>query len=139
MGSSESVLWVGEPVARRDPITSEGRQSGARMSDLAAKNCNLWKRGQPPLAGDAIARLAAQLGGDWQVVDDHQLECTYEFANFVDALAFTNRIGELAEEQNHHPDIHLSWGKVKLVIWTHDADGLTENDFVWAAKADLRR
>ncbi len=108
------------------------------MSKLASKQCIPCKRGDPPLAAQPIRALQAELGGNWQVVDDHHLECEYTFKDFASALAFTTRIGELAEEQNHHPDIHLSWGKVKLVIWTHDANGLTESDFVWAAKADQR-
>lgn len=116
-----------------------GAQHGSPMSELASKQCALWKRGDPPLGSEAIRELRAQLGGDWRVVKDHHLECEYRFADFVEALAFTNRVGDLAEEQNHHPDIHLSWGKVALVIWTHDAGGLTENDFVWAAKADQLR
>jgi 4a-hydroxytetrahydrobiopterin dehydratase len=61
------------------------------------------------------------------------------FDNFRDALGFTNRVGELAEEQGHHPDIELAWGRVKLTVWTHKIDGLTESDFIWAAKADQIR
>jgi 4a-hydroxytetrahydrobiopterin dehydratase len=73
------------------------------------------------------------------VVDGHHLEKEYRFDNFRDALEFTNEVGELAEEQGHHPDIELSWGRVKLSVWTHKIDGLTESDFIWAAKADLLR
>jgi 4a-hydroxytetrahydrobiopterin dehydratase len=72
------------------------------------------------------------------VVDGHHLEKEYRFPNFVDALAFVNRVGALAEEQGHHPDIYLAWGKAKLTLWTHKIDGLTESDFVFAAKADKR-
>jgi 4a-hydroxytetrahydrobiopterin dehydratase len=70
------------------------------------------------------------------LVNDHHLEREYEFPDFEQALAFTNRIGEMSEEQNHHPEIYLTWGKVRLKIYTHKIDGLTESDFVWAAKAD---
>lgn len=70
------------------------------------------------------------------MVDEHHLEKTYPFKDFREALAFTNRVGELAENQGHHPDIYLAWGKVQLKIWTHKIDGLTESDFVFAAKAD---
>ena len=72
----------------------------------------------------------------WQVVDGHHLEKTYRFADFGEALAFTNRIGAVAERQGHHPDIHLTWGKVGVSIWTHKIDGLTESDFILAAKFD---
>ena len=108
------------------------------MSDLAAKECVPCKGGVPPLAGAELAALERQLGGGWRVVDGHHLEKEFRFPNFVDALAYVNRVGALAEEQGHHPDIYLTWGKVKLTIWTHKIDGLTESDFVFAAKADTR-
>ena len=106
------------------------------MSDLASKQCIPCKGDVPPLAGEALEALAEELGGGWRVVDGHHLAKEFRFGNFVDALAFTNRIGELAEEQGHHPDIHLSGGKARIEICTHKIDGLTESDFVWAAKAD---
>jgi pterin-4a-carbinolamine dehydratase len=74
--------------------------------------------------------------GDRVVCDEHHLERDYKFADFRQALAFTNKVGELAEQQNHHPDIYLAWGKVKLTLWTHKIDGLTESDFIFAAKVD---
>ena len=88
------------------------------------------------MKGKDLARLTGELDGGWQVVDDRQLEKEYRFKDFREALDFTNRIGELAEAQGHHPDIFLAWGKVKLTIWTHKINGLTESDFVLAAKAD---
>lgn len=106
------------------------------MAALHEQQCVPCRGGIPALKGDALARLAGQLNGAWQVVDEHQLEKEYAFKNFRDALAFTNKVGELAEAQGHHPDIYLSWGKVKLTIWTHKINGLTESDFVLAAKAD---
>jgi len=104
--------------------------------DLAGKDCIPCKGGVPPLKGKDLIPLQEQLRGGWKVVDEHHLEKTYPFKDFVQALAFTNKVGELAEAQGHHPDIHLSWGKVKILIWTHKIDGLTESDFVFAAKAD---
>ncbi|MBI2132540.1 MAG: 4a-hydroxytetrahydrobiopterin dehydratase, partial [Candidatus Tectomicrobia bacterium] len=74
--------------------------------------------------------------GGWRVVDEHHLEKEYKFPDFRKAMDFTVRVGELAERQGHHPDIYLAWGKVRLTIWTHKIDGLTESDFVFAAKAD---
>lgn len=104
--------------------------------DLANKECIPCKGGVPPLKGEALAPLMADLGGDWNLVDEHHLEKTYPFKDFVQALAFTNKVGGLAEAQGHHPDLLLSWGKVKVTIWTHKIDGLTESDFIFAAKAD---
>jgi 4a-hydroxytetrahydrobiopterin dehydratase len=106
------------------------------MSTLAKKNCVPCTGAVPRLKGQGLAKLGKQLKGRWKVVKGHHLEKEYEFKNFVEALAFTNRVGKLAEAQGHHPDIYLAWGKVKLTIWTHKIDGLTESDFIFAARAD---
>jgi len=106
------------------------------MTDLASKECVPCKGGVAPLRGTALHALQAQLGEPWSVIDEHHLTKEYRFKNFREALDFTNRVGELAEEQAHHPDILLAWGKVQITIWTHKIDGLTESDFVFAAKAD---
>ena len=106
------------------------------MSDLADKTCTPCRGGVPPLEGEELERLAGELGGGWQVVDGHHLEKEYRFPDFRQALEFTNRIGELAEEVDHHPNIFLTWGRVRVELWTHKIDGLNEADFVWAAKAD---
>lgn len=98
--------------------------------------CVPCKGGVPPLKGGELQGLAGELGNGWEVVDEHHLEKEYRFRNFREALDFTDRVGELAEEQGHHPDIYLAWGKVRLQIWTHKIDGLHESDFVLAAKAD---
>lgn len=92
--------------------------------------------GHTALAGKALNDLYALLGKDWQLVDDHHLERTYTFKNFSDALAFTNQIGELAEAADHHPELCLAWGRVKLTIWTHSIGGLSEADFIFAARSD---
>ena len=105
-------------------------------SDLAAKTCVPCRGGVPPLGAEEIKALLAQLGSEWTVVDEHHLHKTYAFKDFADALAFTNRAGAVAEEQGHHPDILLAWGKVGITIWTHKIDGLTESDFVLAAKLE---
>ena len=106
------------------------------MTALAEQQCVPCKGGMPPLKGAELAKLAGELGGGWQVVAEHQLEKEYKFKDFREALAFTNKVGALAEAQEHHPDIYLTWAKVKLTIWTHKIDGLTESDFVMAAKAN---
>ncbi len=106
------------------------------MSELAAKECIPCKGGVPPLKGNELKALLGRLGGGWRVVDEHHLEKEYLLKNFREALDYTNKVGELAEAQGHHPDIYLAWGKVKLTLWTHKIDGLTESDFILAAKAD---
>ncbi|HEY3857415.1 MAG TPA: 4a-hydroxytetrahydrobiopterin dehydratase [Verrucomicrobiae bacterium] len=106
------------------------------MGNLAEKVCVPCKGGVPPLAGDELKNLAGQLGNDWHVIDEHHLEREFKFKDFRAALDFTNRVGELAEQWNHHPDIYLAWGKVKLTLWTHKIDGLTESDFIFAAKVN---
>jgi 4a-hydroxytetrahydrobiopterin dehydratase len=107
------------------------------MSELAQKQCVPCRGGVPPLKGRELKALQEQLEGGWTVVSEHHLEKEYKFKDFRQALDFANKIGELAESQGHHPDIYLAWGKVKVTIWTHKIDGLTESDFVFAAKADL--
>jgi 4a-hydroxytetrahydrobiopterin dehydratase len=106
------------------------------MSELASKKCVPCKGGVAPLEGDELQALHAKLGRGWKIVGEHHLVKDYRFSNFREALDFTNRVGEMAEEEGHHPDIELSWGKVRLLVWTHKIDGLTESDFIWAAKAD---
>jgi 4a-hydroxytetrahydrobiopterin dehydratase len=104
--------------------------------ELAKKKCVPCQGGIPPLKGDDLRRLAEQLGGGWQVVEEHHLEKEYRFPDFRAALEFTNRLGEIAESEGHHPDILLSWGRVHVSIFTHKIDGLTESDFILAAKYD---
>ena len=106
------------------------------MSDLASQQCVPCKGGVPALKGQELSALLARLGHGWRVVDEHHLEKEYQFKDFAEALAFTNRVGAVAEQQGHHPDIYLTWGKVRLTVWTHKIDGLTESDFVFAAKAE---
>ena len=104
--------------------------------ELAAKQCAPCRGGVPPLTGTALPGMVKLLGGDWQCVNEHHLEKAYKFKNFVDALAFTNTVGAIAEEENHHPDILTTWGMAKVTIWTHKIDGLTESDFIFAAKVE---
>lgn len=102
--------------------------------DLAQKECVSCKGGVPPLRGAELNKLKKQLGGNWQAPKEHHLEKEFKFADFREALDFTVKVGELAERVGHHPDIYLSWGKVRVEIWTHKIDGLTESDFILAAK-----
>jgi 4a-hydroxytetrahydrobiopterin dehydratase len=87
----------------------------------------------PPLKGEALTSLQGQVPG-WNVIEEHHITKSFTFPDFREALGFVNRVGDLAEEQGHHPDVYLSWGKVEVKLWTHKVDGLTENDFIMAAK-----
>jgi len=105
------------------------------MNELSSKQCVPCRGGVPPLEGDEISKLLQQLQG-WEVVNDHHLKKSFRFADFRESLSFVNRVGALAEEQGHHPDICFGWGKAEITIWTHKIDGLTESDFILAAKID---
>jgi 4a-hydroxytetrahydrobiopterin dehydratase len=102
---------------------------------LAQKHCVSCEGGTLPLKGEALKPYAAQVPL-WTIAREHQLEREIKFPDFVTALAFVNRIGAIAEAEGHHPDIELGWGRVGVKIYTHAADGLTENDFILAAKID---
>ncbi len=104
------------------------------MSELSKRECIPCKGGIPPLKGNPLTTLQKKLGSHWKIVHEHHLEKEFEFKNFKEALRFTNKVGNLAEEQAHHPDIYLAWGLVRIAIWTHKIDGLTESDFILAAK-----
>ena len=105
------------------------------MTRLARKTCKPCQGGEPPLKGQQCELLRPQLP-DWEIVEDHHLTRTFKFPDFARALAFVNRVGELAERESHHPDIFLSWGKVRIELHTHKIGGLSENDFILAAKID---
>jgi|ERR1051325_5823691 4a-hydroxytetrahydrobiopterin dehydratase len=111
---------------RREPMTTS----------LANEKCIPCRGGVPPLEGAELRSLAEELGNGWSVVEGHHLEKTFKFPDFAQALAFTNRVGAVAEEEGHHPDIYLTWGSVRITIWTHKIDGLTRSDFILAAKID---
>jgi len=102
---------------------------------LSEKTCVPCRGGVPPLTADEIKPLASQVK-QWNVVKDHHVEREFRFADFNGALDFVNKVGTIAEEQGHHPDIYLAWGKARVTIWTHKIDGLTESDFILAAKID---
>jgi 4a-hydroxytetrahydrobiopterin dehydratase len=102
---------------------------------LAEKHCVPCRGGVPPLEGPDLDRFAQQVP-DWQVARGHHLVRTFLFPDFLKALEFVNRVGAVAEREGHHPDLYLSWGKVDVHIWTHKIDGLTESDFILAARID---
>lgn len=105
------------------------------MEDLAMKHCVPCEGGVPRLEADEIEFYHGQIK-DWQVVDNHHLERSYEFKDFKTALEFVNQVAEVAETEGHHPDIYFTWGKARLEIFTHAIDGLSESDFILAAKID---
>ena len=105
------------------------------MSELASKTCVPCKGGTPPLKGEELERLRRQVP-EWEVVDEHHLHRRFRFKNFRESLSFVDLVGELAEEQGHHPDIGFGWGYAEISVWTHKIDGLTESDFIFAAKVD---
>ena len=114
------------------------------MSELAARGCVPCRGGVPPLDDAQIVPLLAQLDEGWRVIERPDpkhgavkiLERAYRFPDFAGAMRATVRVGEMAEEQQHHPDLHLSWGRLGVEIWTHKIGGLTESDFIFAAKCD---
>jgi 4a-hydroxytetrahydrobiopterin dehydratase len=115
-----------------------------RMNELAQRACIPCRGGVPPLNDAQIAPLLAQLGDGWRVVERNDskrgsvkiLARTYTFENFAQAMAAAVRIGAMAEEQQHHPDLYVAWGKLAVEVWTHKIGGLTESDFIFAAKCD---
>lgn len=103
---------------------------------LAKRDCVPCRGDVPPLKGKALAELYEQLGHGWTLINEHHLEKTFQFPDWARAFAFVSRVSDIAEAQNHHPNVFLTWGKVKIEIWTHKIDGLTESDFVFAAKCE---
>ncbi len=106
------------------------------MNDLNKKKCLPCTGVGGPLKKEALDTFCSQLAEGWEVKDQHHLEKTFLFKNFEMSLAFTNVIGKIAEQEKHHPDIYLSYGKVKVFIWTHKIDGLSESDFILADKIE---
>lgn len=105
------------------------------MEDLASRSCVPCHGGVPRLRGEELAGFAGQVPA-WEVVGEHHLRRRYEFSNFRDALAFVNRVGEVAEGEGHHPDISFGWGYCEVTVYTHAIDGLSESDLILAAKID---
>lgn len=107
------------------------------MSELADRELKPPRGGGvSPLKGAELQTMLEKLDDGWEVIDERHLEKQYKFEDFQSALDFVNRVGELAETADHHPDLCLGWGKASIIIWTHSIDGLSEADFVFAARAD---
>lgn len=103
---------------------------------LASQQCVPCQGGVPAMAAEEAAVLLEQLGADWHINAAGHLRCDYRFGDFVSAMAFANKVGDIAEEQGHHPDLHVAWGRCGVEIWTHKIQGLTRSDFILAARVD---
>ena len=106
------------------------------MQKLCDMKCKACKGESEPLQAGQIMELSSQLHENWEVIDGHNLRREFKFKNFAQALEFVNKIGEIAEAEQHHPDIHLTWGRVLVELFTHAIGGMSENDFIVAAKID---
>lgn len=104
--------------------------------ELAEQKCKPCSGDTPPLEGEELQSYKKRVDERWELIDDHHLKRDYDFKNFRQALDFTVKIGEMSEEEGHHSEIVLTWGKVSVTVYTHAIDGLSDNDFIWAAKAD---
>ena len=109
---------------------------GVEILSLHEKKCVPCEGGIPPLNSTEIEPLISQLDDGWEVVGQHHLERTWDFEDFATALQFVNQAGDICEQEFHHADFELGWGRAKVMIWTHKIDGLTESDFVLASKID---
>lgn len=105
--------------------------------DLKDKKCIPCSTWVPPLTEEQKLLFINKLGADWLLTSNNtRLSRKFKFKNFKKALEFTNEVGRIAEEEKHHPEIHLGWGHCDLEIWTHTNNDLVENDFILAAKID---
>jgi len=104
--------------------------------ELASRHCEPCNAETPPIEGEQARRRLGEIDVRWELIDDHHLSACFKFDDFAGALEFTNRVGEIADQEGHHPEICVNWGKAALRIWTHAIDGLSENDFILAAKID---
>ncbi len=102
--------------------------------DLSKEKCIPCSIGTPPMVGDELREMLDEIGPTWQLVEEKQIEKSFKFKDFKSALEFVNQVGEIAEEEGHHPDIELGWGRVKIKLITHKIGGLSRNDFLMAAK-----
>ena len=139
-GDDVPVVYVDGEEAFRHRVTADEFAAWIHKREpqrsLADEKCVPCRGGVPPLKGKELDELLKELDNGWRIIDEHHLEKEFTFPDFAQALAFTNRIGAIAEAEGHHPDIYLAWGNVRVTIWTHKAGGLTRADFVLAAKID---
>lgn len=106
------------------------------MGDLAKRKCEACEGGVLPLGAGELPALQAEVHSDWELQDGTVIRRTFKFGDFVGAWGFATKVALLAESEGHHPDFEVGWGRVSLLLTTHSAGGLTENDFIMAAKVD---
>lgn len=106
------------------------------MEELAKRHCVPCHGGTPRLTGANLTWMSSQLGGGWELEGEAKLKKSFRFPDFATALAFVNQVGAIAEAEGHHPDLLLAWGKVDVTLWTHAIDGLSDSDFILAAKIE---
>ena len=136
--STSAVVSI-DPVTPMDPAPDAGGAPPLEESmseELASHHCGPCNAETLPIEGEEARRLLSEIDARWELIDNHHLQSRFKFDDFAVALAFANRVGAIAEVEGHHPEICVTWGKVKLLIWTHAIDGLSENDFILAAKID---
>lgn len=106
------------------------------MTELLQKKCKPCEGGVPPLSGEELAKYQKEVSEEWKVIDGKKIHREFSFKNFAEAMNLANKIAEIADEENHHPDLIISYGKVVVELSTHAIKGLSENDFILAAKID---
>ncbi len=105
--------------------------------ELNEKKCVPCEGGIPKLTREQVDTYYKELNKDWEIIRDSKIKRIFHFVNFVQTMDFVNRLAEIAEEEGHHPDLHISYGKCVVELWTHAINGLSENDFIVAAKIDI--
>jgi 4a-hydroxytetrahydrobiopterin dehydratase len=106
------------------------------MTELAKKKCVPCEGGVSPLEPEQIKEYQKEVHKDWEVLDNTKIKRDFAFVNFIQTMEVANKIADIAEEQGHHPDMHISYGKLQVELWTHAINGLSENDFILASKID---
>lgn len=129
-------MFITKRVRTEQEISIKTEMMNKENVKLSGQKCEPCSGDIPPLEGEELQNYYNRLDDGWELVDNHHLKKSYDFKNFKEALDFTVKVGEMSEEEGHHPEIVLTWGKVAITVYTHAIDGLSDNDFIWAAKAD---
>ena len=104
--------------------------------DLTKKKCKPCEGGVSVLNQNEIAELKKHIGDDWKVINNNKILKEFSFVNYLHTIDFVNKVADLAEKEGHHPVMHVYYGRIEIELWTHAIDGLSENDFIMAAKID---